>query len=364
MKLALFNTRVIYGGGEKVLNWVALQLINEGIEVLFLAPNIDENYITKLKEVNLYGKVSTSQYPHHLKHKHPIAYCNAISTIYKEHHVDAILIFGGSLLEEIIARSMGLKVILSERCNPHWRKIPSRILKKIQYWFGSGFVFQTKEQAMCYSKYARKNCEIILNPIIEMPTISAFNKRKEIVTVGRLSKEKNVEGIIKAFNKLHIAYPDYKLIIYGNGPQEQNIRNLIKSLNLYDSIEIIQGKTNITDLIQGASLFVLNSTNEGMPNALVEAMSIGLPCISTDCPIYGPRALIEDGVNGFLVPVNDTESLYNKMLKVLEKPELASFIAANALKIRQTLDPAVISKKWINFILKIVQNDKKNVIEK
>lgn len=354
MKIAIFTARLVYGGGEKVQNWVAHKLVDSGIEVAYFAPKVDEDYIKKLNQIQLKDKVSVVEFPHHIKKRHPLQFVSSMKKLYRENNIDAILIFGGSLLEQLAARRCGVKVILAERCNPGWRSLPSRILKQLQYRIADGYIFQTQEQSECYSNYAQSHCAIILNPIIDQPLLKEVPLRKEIVTVGRLSAEKNIKGLINAFALFHLKHSDYHLIIYGSGSQREELNNLIDDCKITESVEIIEGKTNITELIQGASLFVFNSTNEGMPNALVEAMSVGLACISADCPIYGPRALINNGENGILVPVYDDQALYNKMCEVIENPDLANKLRKNAIAIRETLKPSKIANQWVEQITKII----------
>lgn len=356
MKIAFFTARLIYGGGEKVQNWLAHQLINAGVEIVYLTPVFDDNYAEKLKKIELEGKVEVVGYPFEIKKRHPLKYLRLMKEIYRTHSIDAILIFGGSLIEEIAARQVGVKVILSERSNPGWRSFSSQLLKKIQYSIANGYVFQTIEQANCYRFCLHNNYEIILNPVIDNLPNPIVSRRKEIVTVGRLSEEKNIFGVLNAYKKFYKTHQDYKLIIYGSGPLENAIYEFVSENHLSQAVSIIKGKSNIVELINGASLFVFNSTNEGMPNALIEAMCMGIPCISSDCPIYGPRALIKNGENGFLVPVKDDDALFEKMCLVVDYPSLAAKIGKEAIKTRERLNQNIIAKKWIGFLEGIINN--------
>ena len=356
MKIGFFTSRLIYGGGEKVQNWLASQIIDAGHEVVYLTPVVDGIYEDKLIKIGLKGKVEVCQYPWHKKKRHPRLYIKAMRRIYQKFALDAILIFGGSLMEEIAARQIGVKVILSERSNPGWRSFPSQILKKIQYSIADGYVFQTIEQANYYHSCLHNNYEIILNPVIDSLPNPISSRRKEIVTVGRLSKKKNIFGVLNAYKKFYKTHQDYKLLIYGSGPLENAIYEFVNENNLSQAVSIIKGKSNIVELINGASLFVFNSTNEGMPNALIEAMCMGLPCISSDCPIYGPRTLIKEGENGFLVPVKDDDALYDKMCMVIDNPSLAKKIGNEAVKTRDKLNQNIIAQKWINFLQRIIIN--------
>lgn len=356
MKIAFFTARLIYGGGEKVQNWLAHQLISAGIEIVYFTPVLDDNYVEKLKIIGLEGKVEAVSYPFEIKKSHPFKYLRLMKDLYRAQCIDVILIFGGSLLEEIAARRIGVKVILAERSNPGWRSFPSQMLKKIQYSIADGYVFQTIEQANYYHFCLHNNYEIILNPVIDNLPNPISTRRKEIVTVGRLSEEKNIFGILNAYKKFYKTHQDYKLVIYGSGPLEDDICEFVNENNLQNAVLIMKGKTNIVELINGASLFVFNSTNEGMPNALIEAMCMGIPCISSDCPIYGPRALIKDGENGFLVPVKDDDALFEKMCLVVDNPSLAAKIGKEAIKTRERLNQNIIAKKWIGFLEGIINN--------
>lgn len=356
MKIGIFTARLIYGGGEKVQNWLAHQILDAGDEVVYLTPEINDSYNEKLSKIGLLGKVDVCQYPLYLKKKRPFRFLKSMREIYEKHALDAIVIFGGSLMEEIAARQVGVKVILAERSNPKWRSIPSQMLKKIQYMFGDGYVFQTEEQAECYRLSVRNNYTVILNPIIDELPEPTTTIRKEIVTVGRLSTEKNVLGTLNAFQRFYQTHKDFKLILYGSGPLEDEINKRVEEMGLQNIVSIVKGKTNIAELINGASLFVFNSTNEGMPNALIEAMSVGLPCISSDCPIYGPRALIKDGVNGFLIPVNDDAALYEKMCKVIDNQFLSSNIRTEAIKIRGRLNKETIAAEWLDYFSEIIRS--------
>ncbi len=214
-------------------------------------------------------------------------------------------------------------------------------------------MFQTVEASKCYNRRAQRLSVIIPNPIIDnLPEARAI-ERKEVVTVGRLAPEKNQRLVIKAFAIFSNDNPDYQLKIYGSGPLKIELLNLIESLQLKDKVEIIEGKRNISELINGADLFVLPSNVEGMPNALIEAMAMGITSISTDCPAYGSRMLIQDGENGYLVPLDDVTSLAKVMNRAVSEPNRERIIK-NSLKIRERLDADKTADKWICYFKKIL----------
>ena len=117
--------------------------------------------------------------------------------------------------------------------------------------------------------------------------------------------------------------------------------------------------SNIGERIQKSMLYVLTSDYEGMPNSLIEAMALGLPCISTDCPVGGPRFLVDHGKNGLLVNCKDKKSLVKAMECIIENPDFANKLGKNATWIRYTLAPEKIYQEWMNFIVKVVDSSKR-----
>ncbi len=356
MNILFFAGRIIYGGGEKVRNWLAKELVKAGHHVVYATPRLDEDYITALNKVGLSSVVEAVEYPFHIKKKRPIEYCKAISRLYKNNSIDLLIIFGGSLVEQVIARKLGVKILLSERFYNGFRPLPSRILKHLQYRIADGYVFQTPEATRMYNRRATRIGCVIANPIIDqLPDPQFDNLRKEIVNTGRLCEQKDQATLIHAFNLFHKEHPDYKLIIYGSGNFKDKLLTLIDELGLTDCAQIISGLTDISRRINGASMFVLSSKAEGMPNALIEAMSMGVLSISTDCPAYGSRMLVENNVNAVLVPIGDVKKMAEEMSRLIEDESLANKIRHNAIAIRQRLNPEKTAMAWLDYINTIVK---------
>ena len=356
MNILLFSERVIYGGGEKVRNWLANELVKAGHHVVYASPQVDENYLSAIKKVGLEGVVEVVEYPFHIKKRHPFKYCKAISHLYRDNSIDLLIIFGGSLVEQQIARRLGVKILLSERFYNGFRPLPSRVLKHLQYRIADGYVFQTPEATKMYNRRATKIGTVIANPIIDqLPEPIFTNLRKEIVNTGRLCDQKDQATLIRAFEIFHKQHSDYKLIIYGSGVYKEKLLSLIDELGLSDCAQIISGLTDISQRINGASMFVLSSKAEGMPNALIEAMSMGVLSISTDCPAYGSRMLIENNKNAVLVPIGDEKKMAAEMVRLIEDEPLAYEIRHNAVAIRERLNPEKTANAWLGYIDTIVK---------
>lgn len=250
------------------------------------------------------------------------------------------------------------KIIISVRNDPkeEYKNFFEKCLMKILYLRVNGFVFQTEEARSFFPKSFQEKSVIIPNPINEDYIDSFYEgeRKNVIVTAGRLAEQKNHELLIDAFSKISGEFKDYKLIIYGSGSLENDLKEQIKRLKLEKRVILAGEVSCIKDKIINASLFVLSSRYEGMPNALIEAMALGLPCISTDCPCGGPRYLIKNNINGVLVPVGDENKLSFEMKRLLNDKDLCLKLSKNATKVAELLNPNKINKLWIDFIEEIL----------
>lgn len=254
-------------------------------------------------------------------------------------------------------------IIAAERADPKRRykkSILSRVIIKKIYSKADKFIFQTNDAQKFYDSIMDIDGYVIPNAIDKKFIGKSFKgeKEKTIVSVGRLVSQKNFELLIKSFYKINKKFPEYKLKIYGKGPLKNDLKCLINELGLENRVFLEGYKSDIEKHIQNASIFVLSSNYEGMPNALIEAMALGVPSISTNCPVGGPKYLIKDGVNGYLVPINDSEKLAEKMDKILSDKKLAKKISLSSKRITEKLDPHIIYKKWEKVIVESNINNK------
>lgn len=267
-----------------------------------------------------------------------------------------VLVMGVPLTLYVMPAVIGLniEVIVSERNDPNnfLGKKHTKLLSRFLMKFANGFIFQTEGAKNYYSNLIQKKSIVIPNPLMtdELPEPYIGTKSKRIVTAGRLVPQKNHKLLITAFHKVVNKYPEYTLTIYGNGSERPKLENLINELNLKGKVLLPGASNNLFKEIMDAELFVLSSDFEGMPNALIEAMALGIPCISTDCSSGGPRELIENMKNGILVPVNDDEKLKEAIELLLNDKELSTKIAKNALNVRKKLEQDYICNKWFQFL--------------
>lgn len=194
-----------------------------------------------------------------------------------------------------------------------------------------------------------KTYRIINNPINQFGSSSTKRvyDRKFILSVGRLDYVKGFDFLINAYSELKLK--DVDLIISGEGSERENLLKQIYDLKMDDQIKLVGFKSNLQDYYTQAELFVLSSRNEGYPNALIEAMSLGCPCVSVDCQ-YGPSEIIKNNWNGLLIENDNPELLSRSILRILEDPSLRTRLSQNCRSINIANSPERISSSWRKLI--------------
>lgn len=248
---------------------------------------------------------------------------------------------------------INVPIIVSERNDPVTdpSSRAKQLMRRVAYLKPKGFVFQTPDAQAYFSKRIQKRSKIILNPLrSDMPSRFEGERDKRIVAVGRLNKQKNFYMLIDAFSEFSKTHPDRVLEIYGEGALEDKMREYIREKALYDKVILKGFCKDVHEQIRSAEMFVMSSDFEGMPNALLEAMALGLPCISTDCPCGGPRMLIETYQNGILVPIKDSKQMTDAMAFIAENSEKAEKMSQQAVLVRERADLDSVTKQWFEMV--------------
>lgn len=365
MKITLLIGSLTGGGAERVVCNLANFLADKGHEITVLTVSDLQTYEIKsnVKHVVLYGE-SKSKLPHKVIN---IIRLYRMNRYFRKENVDVYITFLPKLTRFILAQKRFIKcpVILAERADPKTfcdRSEKNRKMFKKYYPHADGYVFQTEDARNFYKMHGInvENSIVIpnaINPEFIRPQYKG-ERRKVIVGAGRLTKQKNFSLLIRAFAEISNEYPTYKLEIYGEGPLKDDLINEAKSLGVDEKIKLQGYVQNLGDRIRDASIFTLSSDFEGMPNALMEAMALGIPSISTDCPAGGARYLIEDKQNGVLVPVKNVNALANAMKYVLSDSAIQEKLGNSARQICDKLNPAVIYSEWEGFIMEVVASRK------
>ena len=236
-----------------------------------------------------------------------------------------------------------LPVIVSERTNPMAAPIGffKKMVRNLTYRWADKIIVQTKRIERSLPSALSDKTQVIPNPVMPYKKHSAL-KEKTVIAAGRLSEEKDFQTLIEAFAQTK---QSWKLVIWGEGSERENLEQLICEMKLTHRVSLPGRTKNIAEEMAKGSIFVLSSKFEGMPNALAEAMSLGLSVISTDCPT-GPRELITDGEDGLLVPVGDVGCLADALNDLMENEELRKSLGQAAIQKMKQYDIEIISQMW------------------
>lgn len=335
------------GGAERVINILANHYSsnNWSVEIITLLDTKIEYPLRKnIKVVHI---VPTSKN----KFSNTIFWILNIRKQIKKSNPRIIVSFIGriNLLTLLSCMGINIKIIISERNDP-LNDGRSKIILKFQnilYKRSDNIVFQSVYQQNCFDKEIREKGTIIKNPI-EVSKTKNLIKNKTIVSVGRLVSQKNQKLLIDAFSKIHTNYPLYNLVIYGEGSLRSELEKYIEELGLDNKIELPGVALNIHDCVQQADIFVLPSNYEGLSNALLEAMMLGVPCVATN--YAGINEVIKNGVNGFVVPRDDVNELADVLKFLLDRPDLASFIGDVGKKTVNSYKKRTVIKEWTSVI--------------
>ncbi len=253
----------------------------------------------------------------------------------------------------IAGSGLKMNIIVSERIGPD-RYESLKLRDAVYRYLGKKFVFQTKDARDYFVQTIRDRSLIIPNPvspeIVRLAEGIPDNivRNRSIISIGRLNEQKDYPVLLDAFAVFVKTYPDHELVIYGKGEQEDLLKKQAHDLGIEDKVRLMGFAEDIWQKEQNDKMFVLSSHYEGMPNALIEAMVMGMPVISTDCPIGGPAELIKDGENGLLVPVKDPKALCDAMLRLAGDEGYARKLGHNAGALKDRLNAPVICDEWIS----------------
>lgn len=260
-------------------------------------------------------------------------------------HIFAFCVMG-AVFSVIATMGMKRRLLVAERNSPE-----SCNVKKLRNWayrHADVITFQTQDGISYFPQDIAKKAAVIPNPIdAELPARFAGERAKKIVTVGRLHSQKNQALLLEAFSDFKKRCTGYTLHIYGEGELEETLKHLAGELGLEKDV-IWHGFSNrVKEEIVDSRMFVLSSDFEGISNSMLEALAMGIPTISTDCPIGGARVYIEEGASGLLVPVGDRRALAEAMVRVAEDDALAERLSAGGAKLKDKYSPGSIAERFL-----------------
>lgn len=259
----------------------------------------------------------------------------------------------------LASREFENRVVVSERADPY-RLLKKRygynFIKKY-YQRADAVVFQTNDAKAAYPDNISAKGTVIFNPINDKLPEAYFGEREKYVTTFcRISRQKNLPVLVEAFAEFHKEFSDYRLKIIGEPQNDDDRASLAETkaladkLGITDYIDFMPFSAQVHELVIRDAMYVNSSDYEGMSNAMLEAMAIGMPVICTDCPIGGANAIIKNDENGVLTEVGNAKEICEAMKKIAGDKSFAEKISHNAAQIRYELSLENTAKKWMELL--------------
>lgn len=348
MKITFVTATLTSGGSERVMSIVANKMQERGYEVEIICLN-DQIVFYPINEgikiTHVEVEAGTKSLPKKLWwfRKH-----------IQKTQPDVVIAFMVSVYTVTLFALMGIDipVISSVRNDPAYSNLRKKITRKLLLPRSAHVVVQTQQIKKFFNKSIQNMTTVIYNPVNEKVfKLQPTKKKNRIISVGRLYPQKDQKTMIEAFANVSEHHPDWKLVIFGEGPERKALESLVERLKVKDKVILPGRSENIIDELNKSKIFCLSSIYEGMSNALVEAICVGLPIVTTK--VSGTEELIKNGENGFIVNIGDKESMAKALIKIIEDKNLQNQFAeknkAQAIK----FETNTIVKQWEEVILNV-----------
>lgn len=358
MKILFYISNIKGGGAARVMSNIANEL-SKGNEIVFVT-NFPAEHEYKLNDcitrVNLvqHELKSNAIMRNHclIKELRKILKCEAPNV--------AVSFMGENNVRLLFANAgLNIKTIISVRNDPR-REYPSSKFPKLTdflYQKADRVVFQTEDAKAFFSEKVQSKSQIIFNQVDAKFYQKIEQPGRYIVACGRLSKQKNYPMMLDAFKIVHERFPNEKLRIYGDGNMKNELVAYRDKLGLAGSVDFMGFSTDMTSVYRDAKMLVMSSDYEGMPNVVLEALASSVPVVSTDCPCGGPRMIIKNGVNGYLVPVGNVQKFAGKIIDLLIDNDKLLALKQNAYSSAGKFDGFQIITSWKKFIEQVTNNE-------
>lgn len=375
------------GGAERVVSLLANEFANRGVEVVVATEwYSEEEYELDSKVKRIHAGLSKEEEQASRVAKQWIRIRN-LRKVLLEESPGVVISFCVKANYRAMMATTGMKipVIVSVRNDPKIDYVGKTraVMNKLFLNRTNGCVFQTQEAKEFFDEVLQQKSTIICNPVNEkFLRAKRREPQKKIVCVGRLVAQKNQMLLVQAFERILEKYPDYHLYLYGDGSDDECKEELIQyverkdisfarqaqnsdqdekqeaiikeTLKLKDCVHFMGLSSTLEKDMADAAMFVLPSNYEGMPNALMEAMALGLPVISTDCPCGGSRYWIEPGKTGQLVPVKNVNSMAQAMEYYIRDPKDAECMGAQAKERLKEATMEKVFEQWNSYISEVL----------
>lgn len=345
MKIVFVVPNMIGGGTERIVSILANEYVQRGIDtaILIFAGDKVEYELDSRVEIVKIGGPSNGSIGVRLKR------IKAMRKYYRQNRDCVIFAFSvmGAVFSYISTAGSRHPMLVSERNNPE--EYDHKWLRDFFYRRTDRVILQTKDVLQCFDEIIQKKAVVIPNPIDpDLPPVFEGKRVKKITAVGRLEEQKNHRLLIEAFYEFQKEFPEYTLELYGRGSLENDLKKLVKTLEMEEKVHFNGFCANAREEISDSMIYVLPSRYEGISNSMIEALAMGIPVIATDCPVGGTRMCIRDGENGIMIPVDDKRALYVSMKKIASDEQFALSISKNGAKLREQFSIGKIADKLLD----------------
>jgi GalNAc-alpha-(1->4)-GalNAc-alpha-(1->3)-diNAcBac-PP-undecaprenol alpha-1,4-N-acetyl-D-galactosaminyltransferase len=281
----------------------------------------------------------------------------ALRDVLRAETPDVVISFMDSTNVLTILASSGMphQVIVSERVDPVANPNISRfwrLARRLSYRFSDYVVAQTSEVAAWISENCKARVAVIPNALRPLQ-VTAVPREPLLLAVGRLDRQKGFDLLLKAFASLADRFPNWKLVLLGDGPERDELESLCATLGLNERVSMPGRVKDVECWLARASIMVQPSRFEGFPNVVLEGMGTGLPVITADCR-SGPSDIIEDGKNGVLVPVEEVPPLAQAMSSLMDSPQTRIVMGRAALDVCEVYSQQRIMGLWEALLEKVL----------
>jgi GalNAc-alpha-(1->4)-GalNAc-alpha-(1->3)-diNAcBac-PP-undecaprenol alpha-1,4-N-acetyl-D-galactosaminyltransferase len=263
---------------------------------------------------------------------------------------DAVLSFMTETSILTILGSLGLRipVVVEEHIYSAWPPLqqPWRLLRLLTYPMAASVIALTPSALATLGLARGRRGRVVPNPVMPPPPGEVVpSEPPVIIAIGRLVPQKGFDTLLNAFARVARSHPDWRLEIWGEGPDRAALEQLRDALGISAQVSLPGRTREPYDVLRRASLFVMSSRREGFPTVLGEAMACGLPVVSFDCP-SGPRELIRNGIDGLLIPPNDIGGLAAGIDRLITDRKLANDLASRAPEVVDRFALSTVLEQW------------------
>lgn len=342
------------GGAERVVSILANNLVIRGIKVdIWLYYGCTLQYPLNKNVRILYLSLLNQSF----RNKRKLIHKCLVRAKQEDKNVVFVPFLGAILPLSLCANlGTGIPIVACERNNPYIKgsKWYQKLKAQIPFLMATHCIFQTQDARDYYSLLRDKKCSLIVNPIPETRyKWEGDTSASKIVSICRLHKQKNIWMSLDVIGILKQRFPCIHLDIYGDGELKDRLIQEISKRDLLDNVDLKGLTTNVPLILSKSSVFISTSDYEGISNSMLEAMSVGMPIICTDCPIGGARMMLKDGA-GVISPVGDVQSFAAHLERLLSNSNEAECYGRKAKLVSLLYTDEKITDMWLSLFNRLL----------